>query len=190
MAPFLPGDYLTYSGIRVGAEVICYEIVAENVQILTPSGPTYIRIEDALIGVFDSQSQNIVEHADNRFIGCVSNPSAQVTIARIEVDPCTGETKDVNVGSATLKTGDIRNKWEWRAESTALQRYTREYRITASTGTGSTNGGQILAGQYVQPVTEGIFPEAVTPGRLSAKNDFSQFTHLRDGLGPDEDGNL
>jgi hypothetical protein len=55
MAPFMPGDFIEYSGIRKGDEIIAYSIVATNVQILTDPArghPVYLRMEDAIVGVF------------------------------------------------------------------------------------------------------------------------------------------
>lgn len=111
-------------------------------------------------------------------------------ISRSEINPCTGAVSYTTVGSAAPKVGDARNKWTWRADSTTLSRYTRDYHITVSSGTKLTNGGQILAGQYVQPVGEWIFPESLTPGILPPTNSFTQFTHLTGGLGPDSSGNI
>jgi hypothetical protein len=104
----------------------------------------------------------------------------------MEVDPCTGQVTETTVGTAASGNKGPRNKFEWRASSTTRTKYTREYLITGSTGTQSTNGGQITAGQYVQPVTEWIFPENAVMGVAPAKNDFTGFTHLVNGLGPDE----
>lgn len=106
----------------------------------------------------------------------------------MEIDPCTGKLNEVQVGSASPV--GVRNKWTWRAGSTSIVKYSREYRVTSNGGTKATNGGQITAGQYVAPVTEWIFPEPGVPGLQPGKLDFSQFTQLRDGLGPDEDGNI
>lgn len=55
MSPFLVGDYLEFSGIKVGNVIVCYSIVA-NAMIFTPPGlaPGYIRMEDALLGVIDN----------------------------------------------------------------------------------------------------------------------------------------
>jgi len=188
MAPLLPGDYIEFEGIKVGNEIIAYGMVTPSVQILTPSGPTYVRVEEVIIGVFDTQSTNLVEFADSRVIGFVSTPGVSVTISRMEIDPCTGETTDVSVGTAAPR--GARNKFEWRSSSAGLIKYTREYRATASTGTKETNGGQIVAGQYVAPVAEWIFPELTAPGNLPNKLDFSQMTNLRDGIGPDSEGNV
>lgn len=46
MAPFKVGDYLEIEGHKVGNEIIAYGITCPSVQILTPNGPTYIRVEE------------------------------------------------------------------------------------------------------------------------------------------------
>lgn len=48
MAPLKVGDYLEIEGIKVGGEIIAYGITVPSVQILTPNGPTYIRIEEGM----------------------------------------------------------------------------------------------------------------------------------------------
>lgn len=66
MAPFIPGDYITFSGIKVADEIIAYSISSDNVQITTTGTPAYIRVEDAIIGTFDTQSPADVAPADSR----------------------------------------------------------------------------------------------------------------------------
>lgn len=51
MVPFLPGDFITWSGIRRGDEVVAFSIVAQNVQITTINDLVYVRTETALLGV-------------------------------------------------------------------------------------------------------------------------------------------
>jgi hypothetical protein len=188
MAPFMVGDYITFSGISDAGEIIAYSIVADSVQITTTGVPTYIRVEDAIIGTFDTQDPAEVAPADSRFIGYLSDSTAKVVISRIDIDPCGGTPTEVQVGSATPV--GVRNKWTWRATSATLTKYAREYRVTTVGGTKATNGGQITAGQYVAPVTEWIFPEPGVPGHQPGKLDFSTFGHLRDGLGPDANGDV
>jgi hypothetical protein len=142
----------------------------------------------ALIGVIDRQSTNVVEFADSRMIGYTSTPGGSVHLTRSEIDPCTGKVVDQDIGSATPQ--GARLKWEWRSESTALVKYAREYKATSSNGVKETNGGQILAGQYIAPVAEWIFPEITAPGTQPAKLDFTQMTWLTNGLGPDSNGKV
>jgi hypothetical protein len=66
MAPFIPGDYIEYNGIKVGGEIIVYAIVATSVMITTTGNPSYVRMEDALIGVFDAAQTAVDEFADTR----------------------------------------------------------------------------------------------------------------------------
>lgn len=59
MAPFVVGDYIEYTGYKSGSEVICIEITATSVQIITGATstngkPAYIRMEDLNIGVFSN----------------------------------------------------------------------------------------------------------------------------------------
>lgn len=189
MAPFLPGDYVEFSGIQSGSTVYAFEVVAANVQIRTDGtkDPVYIRMEDAIIGVFDSTTGVAAnnEFGDTRFIGYTSDANAAVTINAVDVDPCTGDETYRTVGSASLKAGDARNKFIWRGDSTVASKYTREYRIVASAGIKNTTNG-ILAGQYVQPVTEWIFPEPTVPGIKPPALNFAVFNNLANGIFQDD----
>lgn len=129
-----------------------------------------------------------MEFADSRVIGYTSQPGGSVSITRSEIDPCTGKVNDVAVGSASPQ--GARLKWEWRADSGSLVKYAREYKATSSNGVKETNGGQVLAGQYIAPIAEWIFPEITAPGTQPGKLDFTQMTWMRDGLGPDADGKV
>jgi len=187
MAPFQVGDYLEYSGINVGGMIVCYAIVAPNVQITTSGAPTFIRVEDAIVGIYDGSAGS--EFGNSRFIGYTSDPTASISVWAIDVDTCTGEETERSVGSAEYKAGDARNKWEWRASSTTTSKYTREYVIRASTGEKLTDN-KINAGRYVQPALEYLFPEPNVPGIMPPVNDFRNFPFLAQGLGYDSNGNL
>jgi hypothetical protein len=89
MVPFKVGDHLTFSGRKVGTEIICFEIVVENLQVRTRSTQSsFIRVEDAIIGVFTTDPN--AEMADTRFIGYFSDAAASASIYALDVDPCTG----------------------------------------------------------------------------------------------------
>ncbi|KXX80962.1 hypothetical protein MMYC01_203908 [Madurella mycetomatis] len=188
MAPFLVGDFITYRGFRLGNEIICYEIVAWNVQITTSGVPTYVRVEESLVGVYTASP--IGEVAETRFVGYVSDPSVTVSITAIDINPCTGRTTDrsIGVGQNRPEEGG-RNKWISRIDGTQTTALTREYRAIVSSGTVRTKNG-ILAGQYAFPMMEWIQPELIAPGNEPLVNDYSQMTHLTLGIGPDEDGNI
>ncbi|KAK3936824.1 hypothetical protein QBC46DRAFT_452429 [Diplogelasinospora grovesii] len=190
MAPFQVGDFIEFAGFTDpgSGEVICYAITALNVQITTTGTPAFIRMEDVLIGVYTNNPN--AEIGATKFIGYVSQEAAgPVTVYAIEYDPCTGEAKDRQVSSASVIAGAARLKFRQTIRSVAGDKYAREYRIATSSGTKMTNNG-ILAGQYVNPVTEWIQPELTTPGIPPIPNDFSAFTHLTQGLGRDSQGQL
>ncbi|OQO12393.1 hypothetical protein B0A48_03035 [Cryoendolithus antarcticus] len=190
MVPLQPGDYIDFSGVRVGGEVLAYEIVAFTPQVLTTGVPPSIRVEDLIIGVFDGQPSANVEFAESRFVGYISDSSVSLSISRMDIDPCTGNATLVPVASAATRVAAVRNKWVVRFDSTTSTKYSRDYMFTATTGTRDTNGGAIKAGQYLSPIGEVIFPESGLPGTIPAKNDFSNFGHLAQGLGPDAQGQV
>ena len=75
MAPFAVGDFLDYSGIMVGNEVICYSIVANLLVVST--NPGYIRMEDALVGVIDADPN--VEFSQSKV--CILSPRENLELS-------------------------------------------------------------------------------------------------------------
>lgn len=72
MAPFLPGDFITFAGFRKGSEVVAFSIVAQNVQILTLGDIVYVRMELGLLGI-DNPNPN-AEISESRV--CIITPCA------------------------------------------------------------------------------------------------------------------
>ncbi|KAL2875842.1 hypothetical protein SGCOL_008990 [Colletotrichum sp. CLE4] len=191
MAPIVAGDFVEYSGVQSGGEIIVYNLVVSNVQITTTGVPTYIRMEDANIGVWTADTVN-QEIAQTRFVGYTSDSAANVNpikIYAIEYDPCTGEAVDREIAGVSVPGTEVRNKFEYRIKATQNDNYAREYRVVAGTGTVKTKNG-VLAGQYVMPVSEWIQPEDSVPGRPPSPHDFRSYAFLTKGLGRDADGNL
>jgi hypothetical protein len=180
MVPFMPGDFIEFSGIRQGGEVIAYAINSPSVMVTTAGIPTYIRVEDAVFGIFDGDVVNN-EFGDSKLTGYVSDPSVTIAVYAVDVDPCNGQVTDRAVGNAVVKQGEIRNKWEWRADTTTFSKYTREYKVKVSTGTVATKNG-LIAGQYVQPITEWILPELLNVGQNPIPYDWSGFPQLTNGI--------
>lgn len=61
MAPFQPGDFITFKGFRKGDEVIATRIVAENVQVLTDGDLVYVRMDPGTVGVYSPNIAREVE---------------------------------------------------------------------------------------------------------------------------------
>ncbi|KAK8075059.1 hypothetical protein PG997_009722 [Apiospora hydei] len=189
MAPFVVGDWIEYSGYRNSAgQIVCYSIVASNIQITTGVSPTYIRMEDANIGVFTTDAN--AEAGQTRFVGYTSDAAGSpVNIQAIDIDVCTGEPTYRNVVTGAVDATQPRNKFDQRLRAQSGDRYTREYRIVTSSPTKLTKNN-ITAGQYIQPVTEWIQPELTSPGIAPVAHDFSGFGHLTNGLGRDANGDI
>jgi hypothetical protein len=165
MVPFKVGDFIQFSGLRVGSnEILASDISCPSLHVTTQAGtdvPNYIRVEDMIIGVADTAAN--VEFADIKVVGFLSSCSgAIVTISAIEVDPCTGIETYRQIGTAAPKQ-ETRCKWEARIATAAQAPYTREYRITTNTPVKETKDG-IQAGRIVAAVSEFIFPEVDIPG--------------------------
>ncbi|KAK2028555.1 hypothetical protein LX32DRAFT_673414 [Colletotrichum zoysiae] len=178
MAPIVTGDFVEYSGIQVGGEIIVYNLIVSNVQITTTGVPTYIRMEDVNVGVWAADTAN-QEIAQTRFVGYTSDSSANVNpikIYAIEYDPCTGECVDREIAAVNVPNTSARNKFEYLITAPQNDQYAREYRI--------------VAGQYVMPVSERIQPEDNVPGRPPAPHDFRRYSFLTKGLGRDSIGQL
>lgn len=72
MVPFVVGDFVSYSGVKnaVG-EIVCYEIVAMNLQVTTTGNPSYVRVEEALVGVYsDNGDAEIQETRVSLIVHC------------------------------------------------------------------------------------------------------------------------
>ncbi|KAL2063288.1 hypothetical protein VTL71DRAFT_5093 [Oculimacula yallundae] len=181
MVPIRVGDYIEYSGAQVGGETIVYGMVV-NIDIQTSGNqPGYVRVEDALIGVQDTSAA--VEAARHRFVGLASRSDLPITIWAIDQDPCTGEESDRLVATTNV-VASARNKWEVRIpRGSDIGLFTRNYRVKIGDNTITTPHG-ISAGSYVQPVSEWIFPELVTPGGTPPPLEFSNIGPLRNGFGP------
>ncbi|KAJ8106874.1 hypothetical protein OPT61_g9255 [Boeremia exigua] len=179
MVPLKVGDFIEYSGVRSGGEILAHSVVAINVQVTTQASstvPNYIRVEDMLVGVTDTAAN--VEVADIRVIGYLSSCSgALVTISAIDVDPCTGAETYRPIGNASPKQ-ETRCKWEARIATKTP--FTRDYMITTNTPVTETKNG-IKAGQFVTAVGEWIFPEVDVPGTFPPPLIFNDIQGLHQG---------
>ncbi|KAI1420393.1 hypothetical protein F5Y12DRAFT_133333 [Xylaria sp. FL1777] len=190
MVPFLPGDFITWSGIRRGDDVVAFSIIAQNVQITTLQDLVFVRTELALLGI--SNFNGNTELRESRVVGYASNPRTTVALYAMDIDPCTGAVTDRIVAALGLRGGgNAQNKFEYRAD--ILSGYARDYRIVAEIDgvpkTLNTKNG-FLAGTYVQPVNVWVQAEQDVPGVPPPANDFSQMPWLTRGVGVDVDGNL
>ncbi|RDW59673.1 hypothetical protein BP6252_12760 [Coleophoma cylindrospora] len=180
MVPIQVGDYVEYSGVQFQGVTLVYEMTV-NVDIKTSgTQPGFVRIEDTIIGVADTSVD--VETARYRFIGLASRSDLPISVYAIDQDPCTGEETDRFITSTNV-IPSARNKFRVELPvNSNIGLYTRNYRFKVGDNVVTTSDG-IKAGQYVQPVTEWIFPELVTPGATPPPLVFDNIGPLANGFG-------
>ncbi|RDW65390.1 hypothetical protein BP5796_10082 [Coleophoma crateriformis] len=181
MVPIQVGDYVEYSGVQFQGVTLVYEMTV-NVDIKTSgTQPGFVRIEETIIGVADTSVD--VETARYRFIGLASRSDLPISVYAIDQDPCTGEETDRFITSTNV-IASARNKFRVELPvNSNIGLYTRNYRFKVGDNVVTTSDG-IKAGQFVQPVTEWIFPELVTPGGTPPPLVFDNIGPLANGFGP------
>jgi hypothetical protein len=225
-APFEVGDYVTFAGTLVhdgvnptagpwptngtaGTYVSAHTIV-NNVAVFTWPGtnPAYISVEVSLIGTGGLTVLGAGEAAiRTRFEGMSTDPSRNVHLYGIDLDPLTGATTDRDWGTIGVDpgppTGAVKGRWRFRPPCTATvadQKSctpppagtflppTREMRAVIE-GLQSQNPANplaiayangIFAGQYHAPIGEYIFPENI-PGSPIVENNFNTIAFLSQG---------
>ncbi|KAK8057148.1 hypothetical protein PG996_011085 [Apiospora saccharicola] len=165
MAPFLPGDFITFMGVKRGAEMIVFSIVAQNVQITTLSDLVYVRVELGLLGIDNFNPNTELKESRPNYELLLNQPH-RPPFRSSSATPPTTAPRSPSTPSTTTPAPAPRHD-----------------------GTRETKNG-LLAGTYVQPVNPWIHGEQVVPGVAPPANDFSQMPWLTRGVGVDEKGDL
>lgn len=215
-APFVVGDYVTWSGTLAkdgaGIYISAHTLVA-NVGIFTAPGttPAYVSLDETLIGALGpltprnpptSGSPTLPQETQDRFRveGFTTDPSRNVELYAIDVNPVTGaETlrllnvvrpQSVPFGRFRLTVGKRAGILFDAAGN--VKGATRELMARVQNGP-SLQGQPVpepvppavqVAGQYVAPVGEYIFPENTVLGDPLVPNNFECLAFLQLGSGP------
>jgi hypothetical protein len=214
-APLVVGDFVTYAGILVrdgatptaGAPlpptnllVAAYSLVG-NLSIFTYPGtnPAYVALDVTLLGVGGIAVPGFPQEATTRtrFEGFTTDPTRNVTLWGVDVDPCTGVVSDRNWGSVVVDpgppTGAVLGRFRFRPPNELLSMptagvflpATREVRaVVSGYAYGAVTPAGLLAGQYHAPIAEYLFPENVQPGDPPVALTANEFPFLMNGAGP------
>lgn len=134
-APFEIGDYITYSGIlasdaadplsgpwpgTANTYVSAYSIV-DNTAIYTAPGtnPAYVMIDVSIAATGGADIAGIAEAAvRTRFEGMTTDPSRQIHLYGVDLDPATGATSDRDWGTIGIDpgppNGGTTGRWRFR----------------------------------------------------------------------------
>jgi hypothetical protein len=212
-APFEVGDYVTFAGTLEpdgkGGTYVSAHTIINNVAIFTWPGtnPAYVSTEVALIGTGGLTVAGAGEAAiRTRFEGMTTDPSRNVHLYGIDLNPGDGSTSDRDWGTIGVDPGPpngaVKGRWRFRPPCTAAVATdkactpppggtflppTREVRAVIEgafkapiTPQSPTAANGIVFGQYHAPIQEYIFPENI-PGTPIVPNNFNAMDFLAQG---------
>lgn len=212
-APLEVGDYVTFAGTLMtdgNGDYVSAHTVGNNIAIYTWPGtnPAYVAVEVSLIGTGGLTVAGAGEAViRTRFEGMSTDPTRNVHLYGIDLDPLTGATSDRDWGTIGVDPGPpngaVKGRWRFRPPCVAAVATdkactpppggtflppTREMRavveglqgqVPGSPGAITTANG-IYFGQYHAPIQEFIFPENV-PGTAIPENNFNTIDFLAKG---------
>jgi len=226
--PMEVGDYVTFAGTLVSDNLaaptvalapgsttgtyISAHTITSNVAVFTAPGtnPAYVSVEVALIGTGGLTVIGAGEAViRTRFEGMTTDPSRNIHLYGIDLNPLTGATSDRDWGTIGVDPGPpigaVKGRWRFRPPCTATPGTitdkscsppalgvfippTQEMRAVieglqaqnpAIAGATTTANG-IFYGQYHAPIGEFIFPENI-PGTPIVPNNFETIGFLAQG---------
>ncbi|KAJ7079967.1 hypothetical protein B0H15DRAFT_857498 [Mycena belliarum] len=189
MVPLVVGDYITFSGTKVAGGLLAVYSLEANLGIYTAPGtkPAYITVEAAQYAIVVPDPT--VEVGETRATALATDPSTLIQWFAIDVNPCTGKSTERNLLLVKPRTAAPRGKTVFRLSKTDASPATRQVGFRYSTGTQPGPRG-IIAGQFIQPVFDYVFPELVSFGSPEVPNQFDLMPYLASGSGPFVPGNL
>lgn len=198
-----------------GTYVQAFAVLA-NVGIYTAPGtrPAYVMIEGSLVGAMGPRIPRpgfppgtfLPQETQDRFKieGMTTDPSRAVAIYAVDLNPVTGASSLRRLAITPAQDapfGRFRHIVGKRAgvlfEGAAVKGVTRELMVRIEDGTnlnhvpvpsGPTTANGLVAGQYVAPVGEIIFPENKLAGDPQVPANFECVAFLQAGSGPFETG--
>ena len=198
-APFMVGDYVTYVGTVAeddgGGRFVSVHTMVGNIGIYTkPGGRAYVTLDESLIGTKGNivSCGSIAECQDRiKIEGFSTDPNPNRTVSVYAIDVVPGGASTVRKLSSAAKVQAVLGRFRYVTGKNAgvlfnasgtLKGATRELMARIDDGaplpdgtpvpTSPTAANGLVAGQYVAPVGEYIFPEptGVQGGFLPALN--------------------
>src|ERR1700761_4947723 len=189
MVPLVVGDWIQFSGVHVGNNLIAAYSVTANLEITTAPGtqPSYINVDNVNFAIIDGQGGAIGE---TRAVAQTTDASTLVQWYAMDMDPCTGAITERDLllvqPGAKAPIGQV----VYRLGKTSAGNPTRSVGFKSQSG--STPGGGpngIIVGMFIQPVLQYIFPEFTAFGKPMLFNSFDTIPYLAQGQGPYFPGN-
>ncbi|KAF7297085.1 hypothetical protein MIND_00941400 [Mycena indigotica] len=183
MVPLVVGDYVTYSGTKVPGDLLAIYSLEANIGIFTTAGtqPAYITCAAAQYGIVVPDPT--VETGETRATSLSTDPGTTVQWFAIDIDPCTGEQTERNLELVQPSSKVPIGRSVFRLGKVDASPATRYVGFRYSNGVVAGPRG-IIAGQFIQPIFDYIFPELVSFGSPELPNQFDLIPYLSAGGGP------
>ncbi|MGZ4994543.1 MAG: PKD domain-containing protein [Methylobacter sp.] len=205
--PMMVGDQVDIAGTLfkidpLGPETavntyISAHTLGDNLGIFTQPGipPAYVGVEDLLIGTNGAAVQGINQEASTRLtvVGFTSDPTRSVNIYAQDVNACTGQESLRLLATTDPSTQPIKGRFVHRVLGGTFMPPTRNYVMKSQTQSVDPTTGLpidltvangIVAGQFLLPNFEYIFPENHTIGDPFLPMNFQDLPFLAQGSGP------
>ncbi len=188
-APLQVGDYVTITGSKGLANQILATSLTANVAIFTAAGtkPVYVAINKMTFGVTDPLLPGSII-AQTVMEGFTTDPSLNVNLFALDVDPCTGAT--TNRPLATIQPDNpplipgVKGRIRYRPGKISIIA-SRQVFLQHNSGTLPASNG-LVSGQFTFPVPFGgiSFPALPALGAPLGAFNFGVLPWLKDGSGP------
>ena len=192
MAPIVVGDYITFTGQSVTTEAgtPLFEVnsIDVNCGFYTAPGtkPAYITVENVNYGI---RFPVLPDPPETRAVAFTTDPTTTVQWYAMDVDPCTGAIKERNLLLLIPQAGAPIGRCVFRFGTQDVSPAPRNVGFRMSNGVVNTTNG-LIAGQFVQPIFNFIFPEISTFGAQLPPLAFDHMPFLASGSGPYTPGNV
>ncbi|KAJ7456906.1 hypothetical protein FB451DRAFT_1047681 [Mycena latifolia] len=155
IVPLVVGDFITFSSTKIAGGLLEVYSLQANLGIYTASGtkPAYVAAEAVQYGVVPDPTAEV---AESRATALTTDPTTPLQWFAIDVDPCTGESSERDLliqPDGTAPPGLT----VFRLGKTDASPVTRQVGFRHTTGTQVGPKG-IIAGQFIQPVFDYVFP--------------------------------
>lgn len=217
--PFEVGDYVTYNGILVAdtnspgckaspdrtsgmshakCEYISASSMVADIAAFTTPGvmPAYIGVDTTLLGLGGVPAALLPQEATARLkvIGYTTDPSSAVDIYGMDIDPCTGTTKDRYFGTEIVQLTAKKGRFQFQPNGGPFLPPVRQFRVVSRTlshgltpaiiDPTNTFANGIVAGQYVAPVMTFLPPENLEVSDSPVPLNVQDIPFLAAGSGP------
>lgn len=187
LVPLAVGDFVSFTGTKVGG-LLAINALTANLGIYTAPGtkPAYVNCESVQYGVASARPG--IEVAETRAVVFVTDPSTTLQWFAMDVDPCNGTVTERNIMLLQPSQVAPLGRSIFRLGKTLISPVTSQVGFRLSTGTITTGNG-LIAGQFIQPIFNFIFPEILAFGDVPFTLNFEIIPFLAQGSGPYTPGN-